>query len=152
MRTRFGPRSSRTVVVLSAKTCHYPLWAVARRVSPYSAEVARPYPFAYGFVLDTRSGDGDCVDCFVVTDQALHTGDVVDCVPVHLLEQVEDGEVDHKVLCVLAGVPPVVAESAVATIRAFVTAVFSHIPGKRMELGRLHGPAEAVSYVQACRV
>jgi inorganic pyrophosphatase len=117
-----------------------------------SAQVSRPYPFPYGFVLDTRSGDGDCVDCFVVTDRALKTGDIVDCIPVHLLEQVEDGEVDHKVLCVLAGSVAVVAEPAVATIRAFVTAVFSHIPGKRMELGSLRGPADAVRYVQECCV
>jgi len=115
-----------------------------------SAEVARAYPYPYGFVLDTLSGDGDCVDCFVVTDKALHTGDIVECVPVHLLEQIEDGEVDHKVLCVLAGSPDVVAAAAVATIRAFVTSVFSHIPGKRVELGSLLGPAEAARYVRQC--
>jgi inorganic pyrophosphatase len=117
-----------------------------------SAEVARPYPFPYGFVLDTLSGDGDCVDCFVVTDKALHSGEVVDCVPVHLLEQIEDGDVDHKVVCVLAGAPDVVSESAVATIRAFVTSVFSHIPGKTIELGLLLGPTEAVRYVRDCSV
>jgi hypothetical protein len=53
---------------------------------------------------------------------------------------------------VLAGAPAVVTESTVATIRVFVTSVFSHIPGKRMELGRLLGPAAAVRYVEECSV
>lgn len=117
-----------------------------------SAEVAQPYPFPYGFMLDTRSGDGDCVDCFVVTERTLRTGDIVECAPVHLLEQIEDGEIDHKVLCVDAGAPKLIGDDAVATILAFVMSVFSHIPGKRIELGALLGPAEAEAYIERCRV
>lgn len=116
-----------------------------------STVVSRPYPYPYGFALDTLSGDGDGLDCFVVTEQALQSGDVVECIPVHLLEQIEDGEIDHKVLCILAGDPAVVADGAVTTIRAFVTSVFAHIPGKRMEIGSLRGPKEAQRYVQECR-
>ena len=117
-----------------------------------SKEVARPYPFPYGFVINTLSGDGDCVDCFVVSKRVLRTGDIVECVPVHLLEQIEDGEVDHKVLCVPAGSPTVVPESAVAKIRAFVMSVFSHIPGKDMRLGALLDADAAERYVRKCRV
>jgi hypothetical protein len=29
-------------------------------------------------------------------------------------------------------------EAAVARVRAFIAGVFAHVPGKRMELGRLH--------------
>ena len=117
-----------------------------------STKVSRPYPYPYGFVLDTISGDGDCVDCFVVTEKALRSGDIVECVPSHLMEQIEDGEVDHKVLCVLAGSPSVVEDRAVVTIRAFAMSVFAHIPGKRMQLGSLLGTAEAVDYVRKCTI
>lgn len=117
----------------------------------HSAEVARPYPYPYGFAPDTLSGDGDCVDCLVITEKALRSRDLVACTPVHLLEQHEDGEVDHKILCVVAGDPDIVADSALTAIRAFITSVFSHIPGKRMELGLLHGAAEAVQYVREAR-
>lgn len=116
-----------------------------------SETVARPYPFPYGFVLDTLSGDGDGVDCFVVTEKALRSGSVVECTAIHLLEQIEDGEVDHKVLCVPTGSKSGVGESAVETIRSFIMSVFSHIPGKRMELGSLLDTAEAVRYVRQCR-
>ncbi len=33
--------------------------------------VSRKYPFPYGFILKTTSGDGDNLDCFVITEQKL---------------------------------------------------------------------------------
>ena len=38
--------------------------------------VAAKYPFPYGFILQTTSGDGDNVDCFVITERELTTGAV----------------------------------------------------------------------------
>jgi inorganic pyrophosphatase len=88
----------------------------------------------------------------VVTDKALQSGDIFDCVPVHLLEQIEDGKVDHKVLCLLAGSQNKIDDLAVEIIRAFIMSVFSNVPGKQMQLGTLHGPSEAMRYIQECRV
>ena len=31
--------------------------------------VSRKYPFPYGFILDTTSGDGDNLDCFIITEK-----------------------------------------------------------------------------------
>ncbi len=36
-----------------------------------SAQVSAAYPFPYGFAVGTKSGDGDAVDCFVLTDEPL---------------------------------------------------------------------------------
>ena len=76
----------------------------------HTEEVSRPYPYPYGFVLNTTSGDGDNVDCFVLTDKPLKTGETLEVVPVGFLEQftVEDGgpdQVDHNVLAVPVGNP-----------------------------------------------
>ena len=71
-----------------------------------SVEVSAAYPFPYGFVLGTRGGDGDAVDCFVLTESPLASGTTVECEPFGLLEQIEDGEIDHKVLAVLPGAMP----------------------------------------------
>src|SRR5216684_1226391 len=68
-----------------------------------TSQVSRPFPRPYGFVLNTTAEDGDNVDCFVLTKEHLYTGDIVVCEPVGLMEQIEDGEVDHKVLAVLPG-------------------------------------------------
>ena len=115
-----------------------------------SEEVARPYPYPYGFVLDTLGGDGDSVDCFVVTDRPMHSADIIDCIPVHLLEQIEDDEIDHKILSVPTGSPAEIGENTLSGIRSFIESVFSHIPGKKMQLGSLHGAAEARRYIQSC--
>jgi inorganic pyrophosphatase len=112
--------------------------------------VSRPYPYPYGFVLGTRGGDGDAVDCFVLTGTPLRSGTVVDCEPLGLLEQVEDGEIDHKVLAALAG-EDVALDDAIKAVTDFIAGVFAHIPGKRMSLGRLLPRAEAEAYVRQCR-
>jgi inorganic pyrophosphatase len=109
----------------------------------YTIKLVRPYPFPYGFVLDTRSEDGDCVDCYVLTARPLAVGDVVACEPAGLLEQFEDAEPDHKVLAVFpdeaASVAPAagVAPAAVTALRAFIADVFAAFPDTRLELGRL---------------
>ena len=113
-------------------------------------EVSRAYPYPYGFVIGTRSGDGDCVDCFVLTTAALTSGSIVDCEPLGMLEQVEDGEVDHKVLAVPRGEHLVLDDAVVAALKDFIYGVFAHVPGKRMQIGGLLGRAEAEAYLRAC--
>ena len=114
--------------------------------------VSRPYPYPYGFVLGTRSGDGDAVDCFVLTAAPLRSGTIVECEALGLLEQIEDGEIDHKILAALTGESVALDDAVVAPIADFIAGVFAHIPGKRMVLGRLRSRAEAEAYVRQCAV
>ncbi len=116
-----------------------------------TVDVSCAYPFPYGFVIGTRSSDGDCVDCFVLTAATLSSGTIVDCDPIGLLEQVEDSEVDHKVLAVLLGERIALDDVVVASLKHFISGVFAHVPGKRMQIGRLLSRPEAEAYVQACR-
>ena len=60
--------------------------------------VSRPYPYPYGFILGTTAEEGDNVDCYLITRDSLKPGAIVECEPIGLLEQDEDGEIDHKVL------------------------------------------------------
>ena len=68
-----------------------------------SETVSRAYPFPYGFIMGTTAADGLNLDCFVITEQSLKSGDIVECKPVGLMEQIEDGEEDHNVLAVVQG-------------------------------------------------
>ena len=117
-----------------------------------SVEVSAAYPFPYGFVLRTVSGDGDAVDCFVLTETVLASGTTVECEPVGLIEQIEDGEIDHKVLAVPRGSEARVDAAAVAPIKAFIAGVFAHVPGKRMDIGRLLDRSAAEGYLSKCSV
>src|SRR5262245_57306473 len=93
-----------------------------------SVEVSADYPFPYGFVLGTIGGDGDAVDCFVLTDTPLRSGTIVECEPVGLLEQIEDGEIDHKVLAVPPGTDARLDAATLAALRTFTGGVFAHVP------------------------
>jgi inorganic pyrophosphatase len=112
--------------------------------------VSRSYPYPYGFVLGTRGEDGDAVDCFVLTTATLRSGAVVDCEPLGLLEQIEDGETDHKVLAALSGDDVALDNAAVAAITDFIGGVFAHVPDKRVTIGRLLPRAAAEAYVRQC--
>ncbi len=102
-----------------------------------SAQVSAAYPFPYGFAVGTKSGDGDAVDCFVLTDKPLASGSVIECEPLALLEQIEDGEIDHKVLAALSDESPIVDEAVLAALKDFAANVFAHVPNKTMRIGRL---------------
>ena len=110
--------------------------------------VSAHYPFPYGFLLDTTSGDGDNLDCFVLTNTPLKSGDIVEVEPIGMFEDVEDGEEDHKILAVLKGEKWVVDIEIESVFRDFSVKVFSHIPNKKKVIGRFLGKEEALALIQ----
>jgi inorganic pyrophosphatase len=116
-----------------------------------STDVSAAYPYPYGFVIGTIGGDGDAVDCFVLTQKPLKSGVAVECEPAGLLEQIEDGEIDHKVLAVLADEDARIGETAIAALKRFIAGVFAHVPGKRMQIGRVLDRAAAEEYLRQSR-
>lgn len=60
-----------------------------------------PYPFDYGFVPQTLWEDGDALDVVLLTTFPLFPGILVKVRPVAILEMVDDGESDYKII----GVP-----------------------------------------------
>ncbi len=114
-----------------------------------SQKVSRPYPFPYGFILDTTSDDGDNLDCFIITSRQLSRGTIVSCEPVALLEQIEDELPDHNVLAVLPDENMTVDNDAVERLRDFILHVFEHVPGKKIGVGRLLDKQQALDLI-AC--
>lgn len=112
-----------------------------------TSQVSRPYPVPYGFVLNTTAEDGDNVDCFVLTKRPIGTGDIVDCEPIGLMEQIEDGEVDHKVLAILPGEQQALDSEIRQTLIDFANHVFDDIAGKTMNIGRFLDKDAALQYV-----
>jgi len=116
----------------------------------YEETVSSNYPFAYGFILETTSGDGDNVDCFVITDQKLESGSIVYCEAIGIIPQVEDGEVDNTILATLRGETIVVNEEDVKRIQNFAQHVFDHIPGKEIQVGELMPKNTAERFIESC--
>jgi inorganic pyrophosphatase len=57
-------------------------------------------PVNYGFIPRTTDEDGDPLDTLLLTDEPLPTGVVVKARVVAVLNFVDDGENDHKIVCV----------------------------------------------------
>ena len=115
-----------------------------------AVKVSRKYPFPYGFILGTTSGDGDNLDCFIVTKQELKTGQTVECEPVGLMEQIEDGKEDHNVLARLKGENGEIGDKVKKELTEFVLHVFDHKPGKVVKVGRFLGKEDAGNYINQC--
>jgi inorganic pyrophosphatase len=112
--------------------------------------VSRPYPYPYGFILNTSSDDNDNLDCFVITRKPLQQGSIVSCQPLALLEQFEDGEIDHNVLASVDGDGERVTDEVVETLRDFILNVFDHVPGKQISVGRTLNRAAAMAHIARC--
>jgi inorganic pyrophosphatase len=58
------------------------------------------YPFDYGFIPNTLADDGDPLDGMVIMDQPTFPGCVITARPIGMLEMIDGGDRDEKVLCV----------------------------------------------------
>jgi|SRR6185312_9412254 inorganic pyrophosphatase len=94
----------------------------------WKTRFSRAYPLPYGFVLNTTADDGLNVDCFVITNQPLTTGQIVDCDPIGLMEQIEDGKTDHNVIAVVQGEGDGFDENTKRILTDSASHVFDHLP------------------------
>lgn len=63
------------------------------------------YPYDYGFVPNTLADDGDPLDGMVIMDQPTFPGCVIASRPIGMLEMIDGGDRDEKLLCVPAEDP-----------------------------------------------
>jgi inorganic pyrophosphatase len=63
------------------------------------------YPLDYGFIPQTRSEDGDHLDALVIGSDPVPTGVLVEARPIGMLNMIDSGEADAKILCVQAKNP-----------------------------------------------
>ena len=119
--------------------------------------VSRKYPYPYGFILDTTSGDGDNLDCFIITNKELKSGQSVECEPIGLMEQMETSwdkskgyieEEDHNVLAILPGEKAEIDENIKKKLREFVLHVFDHLPNKKVRVGNYLDKDATLEYIE----
>ncbi len=61
---------------------------------------AQRYPTNYGFIPQTRALDGDHADVLLFSTNPLVAGCVAEARPIGIMEMVDSGEVDNKILAV----------------------------------------------------
>jgi inorganic pyrophosphatase len=110
--------------------------------------VSRPYPYPYGFIIHTTAADGDCVDCYLITRDKVTSGSMVECEPVGLLLQDENGEIDHKILAVLPGQEAALGPELLQELQEFIYAVFAEYPGAQVRVGPILPREAALKHLQ----
>lgn len=69
------------------------------------SHTAQTFPFDYGFVPQTHWHDGDPLDVIVMTTSPLIPGILVDVRPVAVMDMIDSGESDAKIIAVPVGDP-----------------------------------------------
>lgn len=115
----------------------------------FAKTVSRAYPYPYGFVIGTNASDGCNVDCFVITKRPLRAGETFECEAIALMEQTEDGTVDHNILAKLPEENIALTEEVQTVLTDFVLHVFRHVAGKQISVGRFLGVEQASAHIGA---
>lgn len=114
-------------------------------------ETLLPYPYPYGFILGTRTPEGDCVDCYLVTEQRFSPGERVEAEPAGLLEFFEEEELDHKVLATIPGEEVALNEELRERLESFIYGIFEMFPQMRVRVGELRSQEAAEGFVERWR-
>jgi inorganic pyrophosphatase len=113
---------------------------------------SHPYPYPYGFILNTYGNDGEGIDCYILTDTAIQAGETVECVPIGMLEQFENDELDHKVLAVLPDESVALTAQIHERIRDFIYTIFSEYPEVQIRVGEILSKQKAEEHIYLNKV
>ncbi len=111
---------------------------------------AQDYPFDYGFVPQTLFDDGDALDVVLITTYPLASGILVKARPVAIMEMIDGGERDDKVIAVPVDDPRMDDIKDIGDLNSHFQKEMSHffetykkVQNKEVKLGAWHGAKEA---------
>ncbi len=119
---------------------------------------AQDYPFDYGFVPQTLCGDGDALDVVLVTTYPLMPGILVKARPVAIMDMVDSGEEDNKVVAVPVDDPRMNDIKDITGLNTHFQKEMTHffetykkIQNKEVKIGAWHGADKAMAaFDDAC--
>lgn len=138
-------------IEVSAGTDQRPIYNEKTLEYQKTIKVNKPYPYAYGFILNTLSGDGLNLDCYIITTQSLKSGSIIDAEPIGMVEYIEDDEEDHKILMAMPGEQIVIDNNIENKIEEFAEYYFDDRPEKKTVIGSFLGYDEAVDLIDKCK-
>lgn len=122
----------------------------------FEEPVSWPYPYAYGFVVGVESGDGDCLDVFVISNDPIPSGTRLTCCAIALLEQWQNDDEDHDVIAVpsdeLEQADGIDLDEVRRKINKHMAEVFSHDPDRTIRVGEFLPASAAEALVRGERL
>ncbi len=115
------------------------------------------YPLDYGFIPQTRSEDGDHLDMLVIGSDPVFTGCVVDVRPVGMMNMIDSGEPDAKIIGVQAKNPRLNSIKDISDVEthnphllkeiAHFFKVYKDLEGKNTEIKGWEGKDAAIAEI-----
>ncbi len=111
---------------------------------------AQDYPFDYGFVPQTLFDDGDALDVVLITTYPLAPGILVKARPVAIMEMIDGGERDDKVIAVPVDDPRMDDIKDIGDLNSHFQKEMTHffetykkVQNKEVKIGAWHGVEKA---------
>lgn len=119
---------------------------------------AQDYPFDYGFVPQTLFDDGDALDVVLITTYPLAPGIMVKARPVAIMEMIDDGDRDDKIIAVPVEDPRFDEVKDLTDLNKHFIKETSHffetykkVQNKEVSIGEWHGADQAkAAFVKSC--
>jgi inorganic pyrophosphatase len=113
------------------------------------------YPGDYGFVPDTLAKDGDPLDALVLVTYPTYPGTLIEARPIGMLEMLDGGAVDDKILCVPVSDIRFADHHDIGDVHepirneiAHFFEVYKHLEGKTVKIGGWKNAAAARKVIQ----
>ncbi|MEZ4194826.1 MAG: inorganic diphosphatase [Candidatus Paceibacterota bacterium] len=122
---------------------------------------AQDYPFDYGFVPQTLFDDGDALDVVLVTTYPLAPGILVKARPVAVMEMIDGGDLDSKVVAVPVDDPRFDDIKDITDLNKHFIKEMTHFfetykkiqTDEKIEVGKWHGAKEAKeAFARSCEM
>ena len=121
---------------------------------------AQDYPFDYGFVPQTLFDDGDALDVVMLTTHPLAPGILVKARPVAIMEMMDDGERDDKIVAVPVDDPRFDDIKDIGDLNKHFIKEMTHffetykkVQGKEVSIGEWRGADVAKeAFVRSCEM
>ncbi len=121
---------------------------------------SQDYPFDYGFVPQTLFDDGDALDVVLITTHPLAPGILVKARPVAIMEMIDGGDRDDKVIAVPVDDPRFDEVHDIADLNKHFIKETTHffetykkVQNKEVKIGEWHGAAKAKdAFTRSCEM
>lgn len=112
------------------------------------------YPYAYGFIPDTRAADGDDLDILLIEDEqhTIRNNAYYDAYIVGALRMEDEKGMDEKVLCTLANSDADLNPVVLTEIETYFSTYKTLCPGKWSRTYGFMDKADAVALYEASKL
>ncbi len=115
------------------------------------------YPHSYGFIPRTYSEDNDPLDVFVLCQETLAPNVLVECLPIGVIEMIDGGERDEKIIAVAKNDPHYNGFKDISELPKHIFDEMSHffttykdLEGKEAKIEGVHGREQALKIMEEC--